>query len=137
MAAILLIDDNPLVRNSLTRHLSAAGHHVTPVSNGFEGLEALDREAIDLIVTDIFMPDCEGIELITHIRAEGNNVPIIAISGGFCGPFVELQDQAPLFLKSARILGATRTLAKPFKPSALLSAIEICLGVSEPKAQAI
>lgn len=137
VATILLIDDNPLVRNSLMRHLSMAGHAVVPVNNGLEGIAALDRQAIDLIVTDIVMPDCDGIEFIRHVRGAGNNVPIIATSGGFSGALTELQDQAPVFLKGARIIGATRTLSKPFKPSALLELVQKCLGGASSVAQPV
>ena len=120
VARILLIDDDPLVLETLTGGLIAAGHEVVPASDGDEGLALLSRESIDIVVTDIIMPRREGIETILELRARQADVPIIAISGG--GRNSNLQ-----FLKVAEKLGATRTLQKPFSLSRLNQLIAECL----------
>jgi len=113
---VLLIDDDELVRATLTRALELAGFRVNTAENGPKGIENYKRERPDVIVTDILMPEKEGIETILEIRAESEPPPIIAISGGD-------RTGNPYFLDIAAKLGVRQTLAKPFRPNELVSAV--------------
>lgn len=117
MARVLIIDDDAGVRDSLARALSRAGHHVERAANGRQGLEAFETEAIDVVVTDINMPEMDGIELMNAFRRRHASVPIIAISGGGLLP-------KELLLTTASTLGAVEVIAKPFETGVLLEAIE-------------
>lgn len=121
MARILLIDDEELVLSTLQAALSKAGHEVVTAKNGTDGLAAFRRQPVDLVITDIIMPDKEGIETIIEMRRQTATLPIIAISGGG-------QSHKSMFLQAAGTLGATRTLAKPFSPSQLVEMVADCLG---------
>lgn len=116
MAKILLVDDDPLVRDSLTFALQDAGHDVVPAGNGYEGLAALERDAFDLVVLDILMPEREGIETIRDIRKTWKTLPVLAISGGDKTGWTD-------FLRMASTLGASDTLAKPFTATELVARI--------------
>lgn len=120
MARVLVIDDDELVLTMLESVLLAAGHKVITATDGDQGLRALRRHPVDIIVTDIIMPGKEGIETIIEIRRLSPTIPIIAISGGGL-------HAGRLYLEAAARLGATRTLAKPFAPKKLLQEIEACL----------
>lgn len=120
MARVLVIDDDELVLTMLESALLAAGHKVITATDGDQGLRALRRHPVDIIVTDIIMPGKEGIETIIEIRRLSPTIPIIAISGGGL-------HAGRLYLEAAARLGATRTLAKPFAPKKLLQEIEACL----------
>jgi CheY-like chemotaxis protein len=121
MNRILLIDDDDLVRETLTRSLRDAGFETESVATGQLAIQLLMSQPFDLVVTDIIMPDCDGIETINQITKGWPGLKIIAISGGGLG-------SANLYLSTAEGLGANLTLTKPFRPSELVRAIERCLG---------
>ena len=105
------------------RMLEAGGHKVIDASNASTGYDLFVGESPDLVITDILMPGTDGIELITRLRAEKPEVPIVAISGGGkCPP--------ELYLTSSQYLGATRTLPKPFRRAELLSVVDEILAPS-------
>ena len=116
MAKILLVDDDTLVRTSLSLALEDAGHAVVQAVNGDEGLDALAREMFDLVVLDILMPESEGIETIREIRKKWTALPVLAISGGDKTGWSD-------FLKMASTLGANNTLAKPFTATDFLARV--------------
>ncbi|WP_303977892.1 response regulator [Dongia mobilis] len=120
MAHVLLIDDDELVRDMLQTALQLAGHDVTPAGNGREGLEKFAERRPDIVVTDIIMPEQEGIETILAIRRIDQALPIIAMSGGSSLGAVD-------FLNAARSFGASRVLNKPFSPKDLIAALKDCL----------
>ena len=125
---ILLVDDDAMVRQTLKFGLEAAGFSVLEAANGRECLDVLDAESVDVIVTDIVMPEFEGIELITQLRTSGSKIPIVAMTGGSLNPHITSAVRASeIYLKTARVLGATRTLTKPFKIATLLAEIRACL----------
>jgi CheY-like chemotaxis protein len=82
MATILVIDDDATVRLSAKMALEDAGHHVEDAANGAEGMFRLHANPVDLVVTDIFMPEKEGLETIDEIKQKYPGTKIIAISGG-------------------------------------------------------
>lgn len=125
MARILLIDDDELIRITLSRSLTDAGHLVTLAGDGAEGLDKFARAPFDLVITDIIMPEREGIETIIKLRQHKERIAVIAISGG--GRQGNLD-----FLKAAREFGADSTLSKPFTGPELLAAVDAAL--SKPAA---
>lgn len=112
MANILVIDDEAGVRELLRDTLEPLGHTIVEASNGLMGVEAFKQAQFELVITDIIMPDQEGIETIQKIRQLRPDQKIIAMSGGGRTKTVE-------FLQIASKLGATGVLKKPFAPSVL------------------
>jgi len=82
MARILIVEDTSYQRDFLATLLRRDGHDVHPARNGSEALDWLSSRTFDLILTDIFMPDCDGLELIRRIRANDTKLPIVAMSAG-------------------------------------------------------
>lgn len=119
---ILIIDDDDLIRLTCRSVLQKAGFSVVEASNGNAGVAAFKSEAPDLVITDILMPDKEGLETITEIRAHNPQIKIIAMSGGG-------HTQNMTFLKLAEKMGANCTLNKPVKPNDLLNAIKGLMGI--------
>jgi CheY-like chemotaxis protein len=107
---ILIIDDEPSVRRLLGEVLKGAGHDLVEVSTAKEGLRLLGERAIDLVITDILMPDMDGLEVIRNVRREFPKIKIIAISGG---------RQDIDYCDVARCFGADETLMKPVTIQAL------------------
>lgn len=114
---VLLIDDEAGLRLTMRKMLEAGGHEVVEADNGRRGVEAFRRQPPDVVVTDIIMPDREGIETIRDIRALDAKVRIVAISGGG-------RNQNMEFLRIAAKLGASATLAKPFRKEEFLACVE-------------
>lgn len=117
MARLLLIDDDAEVRTPLAMWLTRHGHEVVQAGNGGDGLDRLAEAAFDLVVTDIIMPDVEGIETIMRIRREYPGMPVIAISGGG-------SREPSQALRPAMRLGADGILRKPFRPAELGAMID-------------
>ena len=117
MPSILIIEDDDLFREALAGALTERGYKVMQAADGEQGVKLVRTEPTDLVITDMVMPNKEGIETIIQLRRDYPSVGIIAMSGG-------LAQNAPLYLKLAGSLGATRTLKKPFGLPALLTAIE-------------
>ncbi len=116
MARILLVDDDDSVRDMLSQTLAHFGHTVVKARNGKEGLAFVQHANADLLITDIVMPEMEGLELLMELRKRKPAIKIIAISGGGRG-------NAADYLHTAKILGAAKVLTKPFTNEALLTAI--------------
>tara|TARA_R110000787_G_scaffold226512_3_gene334309 strand:- start:70619 stop:70990 length:372 start_codon:yes stop_codon:yes gene_type:complete len=123
MAHILLVDDDDLARFAMREVLTRAGHDVTEAENGALGLSAQASTDFDVIITDIIMPEVEGIEFIIKIREQSPNIPVIAVSGG--GRMSETD-----YLETARDLGANAILAKPFSEDQLNEKVAECLAAS-------
>lgn len=116
---ILLVEDEPEVRAALVRSLQRSGYTVWPVADGRAALDHLVGNEVRMIVTDIFMPHVDGLELMTRLRLARPTTPILAMSG--------VMGDTQLYLKIARHLGAERTLAKPFSLDDLLAAVAAIL----------
>ncbi len=117
MKRILVIDDDIQVRQMLKQTLQRAGYEVVDAADGNEGIKLYRDEPTDLVITDIIMPDKEGIETIMELKRDFPDVRIIAISSG--GRVVPGN-----YLEIARRLGVDRTFAKPFDRAELLEAIQ-------------
>lgn len=107
MARILVIDDEELIRFALREMLEGDGHEVEEAEDGNAGLACLANNGIDLVITDIVMPNKEGIQTISEIRKSKPELPILAISGGGRIGAVD-------YLARSREAGATEVLRKPF-----------------------
>lgn len=117
MPKILVIDDDDIVRHMVCGSLRKAGFQVSEARNGNEGVKRAEAESPGLVITDILMPDKEGIETILEIKAANKDIKIIAMSGGG-------STQNMTFLDMAKKVGAQRVLSKPFKPAELLEAVK-------------
>ena len=124
MARILLVEDDEAVRKILRKTLVSAGYEVEEAPNGNIALAAYRRQASDVVITDLVMPEKDGLETIRELRRLDPAAKIIAMSGGgrILGP-------AQLYLESARLFGALQILAKPFTASALLKAVSDVLSL--------
>lgn len=117
---ILLIDDDRDLRAMLTRALTRFGYAVVEAENGREALARLETATFHLVVTDIIMPDMEGIELILKLHRTNPGLPVIAMSaGGRIGP--------DSYLSLAKRSGAVQTLVKPFGIEEFIAAVKAVL----------
>lgn len=121
MATVLLIEDEDSIREGLRDRLVSEGHRVLEAQNGRIGLKLFREHLPDLVITDILMPEKDGLEVIMDVRKENPGQRIIAMSGKQAAG-MELD-----VLSIAKKLGACATLEKPFEFPALSSAIEACL----------
>lgn len=117
MATILVIDDDQEVRDFLVAVLERAGHEVSTAGNGRDGVAMFREHAVQVVITDIIMPEKDGIETILDLRREHPDLKVIAISGGG-------RTTPENYLHSARLLGADRAMRKPFKNEEILRAID-------------
>ena len=115
--SVLVMEDANSIRAFIRAALSQAGYHVFGAANGFEGLEILASQQIDLVITDILMPEKEGIETIIQIRQLHPELPIVAISGGGRAHNFEP-------LRIAGGVGADAMLTKPFDINKLIAVVE-------------
>ena len=120
MARILVIDDDEILNDMIVQLLSEAGYEVEGARDGSYGLNLLETNLFDLVITDIVMPEKEGLETIIAIHNKSKTVPIIAISGGGrLGP--------KEYLQMAQHLGADYAFQKPFDNEPFLAAVRECL----------
>lgn len=116
MKKVLLIDDDELVSFALNRYLQRKGFEVETLPSGKNATKVYKTFKPDIIVTDIIMPDIEGLELISSLRAIDKNIPIIAMSGGS-------RRLDTSYLASAELIGANASLEKPFEEEELIELI--------------
>jgi CheY-like chemotaxis protein len=117
MPHILLIDDDDFLRPMLCATLEQMGHTVTEAGNGKEGLAQQAHAPADLVLTDLIMPEKDGIETIMELQKKHPGVKIIAMSGGG-------RMSPGNYLSIARRMGAGAVLSKPFSNDELAAAIE-------------
>jgi two-component system cell cycle response regulator CpdR len=121
MRKILIIDDDDQILSLLARSAELAGFTAVTAIDGREGQKLLEKQAFDLVITDLIMPEKEGMETITFIKKKFPAIKIIAISGGGrIGP--------ETYLPAALELGADRAFAKPFSVDELLNAVRQLVG---------
>ena len=129
MASILLIDDDDDVRPTIAAMLARGGHDIRQAENGVEGMEMYRHKPSDLVLTDLVMPEKEGLATILELRSLNPTVKIIAMSGGFAY-------DPKLYLHMATRFGADRVLRKPFSPQELLDAVKATLEAPPPSENA-
>ena len=120
MPLILIVDDNPQMRATMRRILVSSGYSVIEAGDGREGLELFRSHAPDVVVTDIVMPEKEGIETIIEMSRAASRTKIIAVSGS-------LAAGGPDFLTMAGRFGADLVLQKPFRAAELQKAVKTLL----------
>lgn len=121
MATILLLEDDEAFRAVLREALRRAGHKLVEAADGSRLAGLMDGHRFDLVITDLVMPNRDGIETIMALRTSHPKLPVIAMSG-------DAQTHARLYLKVAEKLGAVQTLHKPFPIDQLHAAIRKVLG---------
>ena len=121
MKRILIIDDEPHILLMVKKMLERAGFEVELAANGAEGLDLFKKVQSDLVITDIIMPEKEGLETIREMKRIQPELKIIAMSGGG-------KISADNYLDTAKIFGASRLLEKPFSQKDMLSAVFELLG---------
>jgi DNA-binding NtrC family response regulator len=114
MATILIIDDDDLIRVLLRSALEEAGYEVTEAANGRQGLELYRHRPTDLVITDIVMPEMNGLDILLALTREFLDAKVIAISGA---------GEEKNALDVAKLLGARQTFQKPFSLPHLLGAV--------------
>lgn len=124
MARILIVDDSESVRDFIASLLQQHGHSIATAHDGGAALVHLRRHHFDVLITDIYMPGVDGLELILRCRESDQLPRLIVISAG--GSRVDL-------LPAARIMGANRTLPKPFTGDQLLQALQEVLRMPPPR----
>jgi DNA-binding NtrC family response regulator len=117
MRRILIIDDEPYILLMLKKMLERAGYEVDLASNGREGMAVFEQDSADLVITDIIMPDKEGLELILEMKKKRPELKIIAMSGGG-------RISPESYLECARHFGAEKVFQKPFRQKEIVSAVK-------------
>lgn len=121
MKRILVIDDDEKIRTVFSRFLGRYGYAVDCAADGKKGLDQLEAEPPDLVITDIMMPEADGLEVVLSMRGKHPDIPVIAISGGM--------HSAPLdFLPMVKKFGAVKVFYKPVELEKLLEGIRELLG---------
>ena len=118
MPRILVIDDDTAVRTTVRLLLERAGYEIVDAADGKAARRLLD--GVDLVITDLLMPDMDGVDVLAMLRREGHTVPVIAMSGGG-------KVDSKSYLEVARALGAFATIAKPFDLEHLLATVRDAL----------
>lgn len=124
MPNILIVDDDDDVRRTLRRVLERDGHAVADCANGQAALSAVKLARPDLVITDVYMPEMDGIEFLTRLREEDPDLPVLAVSGGSLA-------SADFVLEDASQLGANAVLAKPYDLNEMRAAVRDLLAWSE------
>ena len=123
MTTVLIIDDDEDVREALSTALQLENFETLEAPHGDYGLRLLEKHEVDVVVTDIFMPEKEGLETIVDAKQRWPELRIIAISGGPGATRRMGVDGGHDFLPVAKDLGADRVMKKPFLPSELIQVI--------------
>jgi CheY-like chemotaxis protein len=125
MPRILVIDDEPLVRSTVVMILTRAGFSVEEASDGQAGIAMCHTNPPDVAITDIFMPNRDGIEVVREVKRSCPRTKIIAMTGGGQTRIMEIASPA-------KLLGADHILHKPFERESLLAAVNAALGNPPP-----
>lgn len=121
LPSVLVVDDDPLIRTLLSDILTPAGYSVLLAANGAQALRQMRSSNVDLLITDLVMPEQEGLETIKKVAQDFPRVPMIAMSGGMGEPL----------LRTAKLLGAREVIQKPINAQAMLRTIAEMVGAHE------
>ena len=117
---ILVIEDDQQLQAFVEEFLEEHDFEVLLANNGNEGLEVIQNNELDLILTDLLMPEKDGVRVISEVKSQYSHIPVIAMSGG-------QSVFSPVFLEAAATLGAAKTITKPFRNEELLQSINECI----------
>lgn len=118
MSRILIVEDEEYMREMLVDTLAKEGYDVSIAVNGVEAIKAIEEETFDLIVTDIVMPEKDGLSTILQTKRDNEKIKIIAISGG------DRSFTGSSYLQIAKNIGVERTFQKPFNSKEFLRAVK-------------
>ena len=121
MAKILVIDDDTTIQLVFSQFLTGLGYEIMQAENGKEGMSIIQETRPDLVITDIMMPEMDGLEILMQLRSTHDSVPVIAISGGMRALPVN-------FLQQAKLFGARYVFEKPVPLDVLRNAVTELLG---------
>ncbi len=124
---ILVVEDDPFLRQLITDQLCEAGYTILTAEDGAHALRVLDKQTADVVISDIFMPNMEGIEMIRTLREKIPGLPIFATSGG-----THLMDK-DVILSVARRFGANESFTKPLDMPSILSKLKEYVGIADQK----
>ena len=116
MAKILVIDDDATIQMVFSQFLTSLGHEIMQAENGKEGMSRIQETRPDLVITDIMMPEMDGLEILMQLRSTHDSVPVIAISGG-------MRSLPVNFLQQAKLFGARYVFEKPVPLDVLRNAV--------------
>lgn len=116
LASILVVDDDSALRRLVSTILERRKFSVAEAADGGQALEMLSTTAFDLVITDIVMPEIEGLELVRYVRARHPSAKVMAVSGG--------GSHLVSYTQLAKEVGADDVLAKPFTPAELVAVVE-------------
>ena len=116
MANILVIDDDATIQLVFSQFLTSLGHEITQAENGKKGMSMIQETRPDLVITDIMMPEMDGLEILMQLRNRNVSVPVIAISGG-------MRSLPVNFLQQAKLFGARYVFEKPVPLEVLRNAV--------------
>jgi two-component system, chemotaxis family, chemotaxis protein CheY len=122
MTSVLIVDDDAAAREALQRMLAAAGYDARLADNGKTAIVLFREQPTDVVLTDVMMPEMDGLELIRQLRLLDPGAKIIAMTAA-------APEQATTYLKLAEKYGARQVLHKPFSKEALLTAVAEALEV--------
>lgn len=131
MTTVLLVDDDAALRDTFAEAIGLTGMKVLTAADGERALAMLDANRFDVVVTDLFMPNMDGIELIISLKKLHPDVPVLLMTGGLNDHSGRASDPTEPCLAAARALGAVRTLRKPVLPSQLVDEINAQVAVSD------
>jgi DNA-binding response OmpR family regulator len=133
MARILVIEDQEMLRATIRSVLEGAGHQIALAVDGADGLKQLRTSDFALVLCDVFMPNKDGIAMLTELRRSGASVPVIMMSGGTPRRLRAGDPDDMDYLQLATDLGATRTVAKPLNARELRTLVDEVLAREGPK----
>ena len=116
MANILVIDDDATIQLVFSQFLTSLGHEIMQAENGKKGMSMIQETRPDLVITDIMMPEMDGLEILMQLRSTHDSVPVIAISGG-------MRSLPVNFLQQAKLFGARYVFEKPVPLEVLRNAV--------------
>jgi len=114
LATIMVVDDEPSIRSLLKRFLGKSGYVVLESADGRDALDQLRQCHVDLLISDIVMPERDGLEILRSLRKDFAGLKVIVMSGAFDGRF----------LRTAEMLGAHATLQKPLRMNLVLETVQ-------------
>lgn len=120
MGRVIVIDDQEPIRRIVRSALERAGHDVLEAGDGERGLELLASHTADVVLSDIFMPGMDGIQMLRQIRKQFPSVKVIVMSGGDSRGMLDLR-------RDAELLGAVKSLSKPFTTHEIVAVVNSVL----------
>jgi len=124
MRTVLIVDDDDYARKLYWLMLAKRGFEVLEANDGREAIRVVEKRPVHIVITDIFMPEKDGFELIAYLRKMWPDIRIVAVSGGFSHPGRGFHLDSSQYLHMARGIGADIVLSKPVDKNAIIKAVD-------------